>query len=215
MTATGYNQVLVMIDHFTKYAEAAPCMTASAEETCNHLIYVWIARHGCPITFQSDNGKAFVGDLTKELMKKSQVAQAHSTTYHPQTNGLVERQNRTLVSMLRVYCSRYMDDWDIHLPQVMGAYNSTEHCTTGISPHMMLTGHEKALPLTFSTLNMKGREQHQKRTCVMSLEHSRTSMTYAGGTRNRRKLDKKGGLIKGLPMQKPTQLAVTSGYSRK
>ena len=78
-----------------------------------------------PITFQSDNGKAFVGDLTKELMKRSQVAQAHSTTNHPQTNGLVERQNRTLVSMLKVYCSRYMDDWDRHLPQVMGAYNST------------------------------------------------------------------------------------------
>ena len=136
---TGYNQVLVMIDQFTKYAEAAPCMTASAEETCDHLINVWIARHGCPITFQSDNGKAFVGDLKKELMKRSQVAHVHSTTYHPQTNGLVERQNRTLVSMLRVYCSRYMDDWDKHLPQVMGAYNSTEHSTTGISPHMMLT----------------------------------------------------------------------------
>ena len=42
-----------------------------------------------------------------------------------------------------------MDDWDKHLQQVMGAYNSTEHSTTGISPHMMLTGHEKALPLTF------------------------------------------------------------------
>ena len=72
MTATGYNQVLVMVDHFTKYAEAEPCMTASAEETCDHLINVLIARHGCPITFQSDNGKAFVGDLTKELMKSSQ-----------------------------------------------------------------------------------------------------------------------------------------------
>ena len=143
MTATGYNQVLVMIDIFTKCAEAAPCMTASAEETCDHLIKAWIARHGCPITFQSDNGKAFVGDLTKELMKRSQVAQAHSTTYHPQTSGLVERQNRTLVSMLRVYCSRYMDDWDRHLPQVMGSYNSTERSTTGISPQMMLTGREK------------------------------------------------------------------------
>ena len=111
-------------------------MTASAEEMCDHLSNVWIARHGCPITFQSDSGKAFVGDLTKELMKWS-----HSTPYHPQTNGLVERQNCTLLSMLRVYCSRYMDDWDSHLPQVMGAYNSTEHSTTGISPHMMLTGH--------------------------------------------------------------------------
>ena len=100
MTDNGYNQVLVMIDHFTKYAEAVPCITASAEETCDHLINTWIARHGCPMTFQSDNGTAFVGELTKELMRRSQVAQAHSTTYHPQTNGLVERQNRTLVSML-------------------------------------------------------------------------------------------------------------------
>ena len=149
MPATGYNQVLAMIDSFTKYAKAARCMTASAEETCDHLINVWIARYGCPITFQSDNGKGFVGDLTKELLRRSLVAQAHSTTHHPQTNGLVERQNRTLVSKLRVYCSRYMDEWDRHLPQVMAAYNSNERSTTGISPHMILTGHEKALPLTF------------------------------------------------------------------
>ena len=71
MTDSGYNQVLVMIDHSTKYAEAVPCITASAEETCDHLINTWIARHGCPMTFQSDNGTAFVGELTKELMRRS------------------------------------------------------------------------------------------------------------------------------------------------
>ena len=103
MSATGYNPVLVMIDHFTKYAEAAPCMTASAEETCNHLVNKWIARNGCHITLHSDNGNVFVGDLTKELMEMLQVLEAHSTNYHPQTNGLVERQHRTLVSMLRVF----------------------------------------------------------------------------------------------------------------
>ena len=143
MTESGYNQILVIIDHFTKLAKAVPCQTASAEETCDHLITHWISRYGCPMTFQSDNGKAFVEDLTKELMKRSHIAQAHSTTYHPQTNGLVERQNRTLVNMLRVYSSRYMTDWDKYLPQVVGAYNSTQHSTTGISPFMMLTGRER------------------------------------------------------------------------
>ena len=44
---------------------------------------------------------------------------------------------------------RHDCEWMETMPQVMGAYNSTEHSTTGISPHMMLTGHEKALPLTF------------------------------------------------------------------
>ena len=103
MTETEYNQILVIIDHFTKLAEAVPCQTASAEETCDHLITHWISRYGCPMTFQSDNGKAFVGDLTKELMKRSHIAQAHSTSYHPQTDGLVERQNRTLVNMLKIH----------------------------------------------------------------------------------------------------------------
>ena len=55
-----------MIDHFTKYAESVPCITASAEETCDHLINTWIARHGCPMTFQSDNGTSFVGELTQK-----------------------------------------------------------------------------------------------------------------------------------------------------
>ena len=151
MTDSGYNQVLVMIDHFTKYAEAVPCITASAEETCDHLINTWIARHGCPMTFQSDNGTAFVGELTKKLMRRS-------TTYHPQTNGSVERQNRTLVSMLRVYCSRYMTDWDRYLPQLMGAYNSTQHSATGVSLHKMLTGHEKSLPLSFFNPEYEGRK---------------------------------------------------------
>ena len=149
MTESGYNQTLVIIDHFTKLAEAVTCQTASVEETCDHLITHWISRYGCPMTFQSDSGKAFVGDLTKDLMKRSHMAQAHSTTYHPQTNGLVERQNRTLVNMLRVYCSRYMTDWDKYLPQVVGAYNSTQHSTTGISPFIMLTGRERTMPLTF------------------------------------------------------------------
>ena len=97
-------------EHFTNYAEDVPCITASGEETLVHLIDTRIARHGRPMTFQSYNGTAFVGELTKELMRRSQVVQAYSTTYHPQTNGLVERKNWKLVSMLRVYCSRYMTD---------------------------------------------------------------------------------------------------------
>ena len=47
------------------------------------MVEIKFSRHGCPITFQSDNGTAFVGELTKELMRGSHVAHAHSTTYHP------------------------------------------------------------------------------------------------------------------------------------
>ena len=110
----------------------------------------------------SDQRQAFVGDLTKELMKRSHIAQTHSMTYPPQTNGLVERQNRTLVNMLRVYCSRYMTYWDKYLPQVVGAYNSTQHSTTGISPFMMLTGKERLMPLTFFYPEYEGKRRRLK-----------------------------------------------------
>ena len=78
MTDSGNNQALVMIDLFTKFAETVPCITASAEETSDHPIITWIASHGFPMTFQSDNETIFVGELTKERMRRSQVAQAHS-----------------------------------------------------------------------------------------------------------------------------------------
>ena len=82
-------------------------------------------------------------------MKRSNIAQAHSTNYHQQTNGLVEWQNRTLVKLQRVYCLSYLTDCDKYLPQVVGAYNSTQHSTAGISRFMMLTDRERAMPLTF------------------------------------------------------------------
>ena len=67
MTDSGYNQILVIKDPFTKLAEAVPCQTASAEETCDHLKTRWKSRYGCPMIFQSDNGKVFVGHLTKKI----------------------------------------------------------------------------------------------------------------------------------------------------
>ena len=158
MIDSGYNQILVIIDHFTKLEEAVPCQTVSAEKTCDHLTTHWISRYGCPMTFQSVNCKAFLGDLTKELMRRPHFAQAHSTTYHPQTNGLVERKSRTLVNMLKIYSSRNMTDWDKYLPQVVGAYNSTQHSTTGIGPFMVSTGRERANPLTFFYPEYEGKK---------------------------------------------------------
>ena len=146
---SGYTGILVMIDHFTKYDEVAPCREYTAEETCQHLMNYWIARHGVPTFVQSDNGIQFAAHMTQEFLASAKAVQVFSNTYKPRCNGLVERQNRTLAHMLRVSCTRHMDDWDKFLPQVVGAYNSTRHATTGVSPHMLLTGRERHLPLVY------------------------------------------------------------------
>ncbi len=120
-TKSGYTGILVMIDHFTKYVEVVPCRECTAQETCQHLMNFWIARHGVPKLVQSDNGIQFAAHMTQEFLASAQAVQVFSNTYKPRFNGLVERQNRTLAHMLRVICSRHMDDWDKFLPQVVGA----------------------------------------------------------------------------------------------
>ena len=102
-----------------------------------------------PTFIQSDNGIQLAAHSTQEFLASAKAIQVFSNTYKPQCNGLVERQNRTLTHMLRAFCSRHMIDWDKFLQQVVGAYNSTRHATTGVSPYMLLTGHERSMPLVF------------------------------------------------------------------
>ncbi len=145
-TKSGFTGILVMIDQFTKFVEVAPCKEYTAEETCDIFLNYWISPHRVPTFIQSDNGIQFAAIITQEVVKTVQV---FSNTYKPRCNGLVERQNRTLAHMLRVFCSRHMDDWDKFLHQMVGAYNSTRHATTGVLPYMLLTGHERRMPLIY------------------------------------------------------------------
>ena len=143
-----------------------------------------------------------MGGTYERAHETLQVAQAHSTTYHPQTNGLVERQNWTLVSMLRVYCSY----WDRYLPRVMGAYNSTQHSTTGVSSHMMLTGHEKSLPLIFFYSEYEGRKTSPQVnvTNVIRRQQQINDLcrrnTQQAQARQRKRFDKKAAGAKTYPV---------------
>ena len=98
---------------------------------------------------QSDNAPNQTAEVSNEFMKASQLTKVTSTAGHPRTQGLVERQNRTLLTLLPVFCSRRLRDWDKHLDEVLGACISTRHATTGFSPYMLTRGTEKAIPLTY------------------------------------------------------------------
>ena len=150
-TDGGKTGILVIIDHFSNFAEAVPCSHDEYDgiTTSRLLLQKWFARHATPTRMQSDNAPNLTAEVSNEFMKVSQVPKVTSTAGHPRTQGLVERQNRTLLTLLRVFCSRRMRDWDQHLDEVLGAYNSTRHATTGFSPNMLTRGTEKAIPLTY------------------------------------------------------------------
>ena len=139
------------MDHFSKFAETVPCShhDYDAVTTSRLLLQKWFARHGTPTCMQLDNAPNLTAEVSNEFLKAAHVTKVTSTAGHPRTQGLVERQNRTLLTLLRVFCLRRMRDWDQCLDEVMGAYNSTRHATTGFSPYMLTRGVEKAIPLTF------------------------------------------------------------------
>ena len=145
-TDSGNTGLFVIIHHFTKFAEAVSCAhdEYDAQTTVKIILNKWFARHGTPAGMQSDNATNFTAEIAQELMKASQGTKITLTPAHPRGNGLVEQQNRTLLTLLRVYTSRRMQHWDEYIDGVLGAYNSTRHATTGFSPYMLQHGAEKS-----------------------------------------------------------------------
>ena len=106
--------------------------------TSRLLLQKWFTWHSTPTRMQSDNAPNLTAEVSNEFLKASQVTKVASIAGHPRTQGLAERQNCTLLTLLRVYCSRRMRDWDQHLDEVMGAYNSRacHHWSFALYAHM-------------------------------------------------------------------------------
>lgn len=106
-----------------------------------------ILLHGAPRQLLTDRGRTFLSKVIADILQSCATRHKLSTSYHPQTNGLTERLNRTLTDMLAKYASSDHTDRDLTLPFVTFAYNSSRHDTAGYSPFFLLFGREPALPL--------------------------------------------------------------------
>ena len=102
---------------------------------------------GLPEQIHSDQGAQFESLLMAELCRLWRVDKSHTTPYHPQSNGLVERNNRKLGDSLRaLLLGRGQDEWDLLLPQVMRAFRGTPHSATGETANLLMLGRELRLP---------------------------------------------------------------------
>ena len=89
-----------------------------------------ICWHGFSKEIISNRGTTFVNEVIKELCEHTKIKHRLSAPYHPQTNGLVERLNRTLCTSLSKYVQMYKKDWDHYLPTVLLAYKTLKQSTT-------------------------------------------------------------------------------------
>ncbi|UYV80142.1 K02A2.6-like, partial [Cordylochernes scorpioides] len=134
--------MIVLTDYYTKYAETKAVIDATAREVAKYLTENVILKHGAPRYLISDRGSQFTSNLVKEITKICQIQHCLTTSYHPQTNGLTERLNRTLINMKSMYVNVDQRNWEEILPFITHAYNTTIQETTKYSPFFLLYGRE-------------------------------------------------------------------------
>jgi hypothetical protein len=143
----GNKYLLVISDYFTKWAEAFPMKNMEAETVTDKLIQGFITKFGVPRQIHTDQGRQFESLLFQELCRKFNIKKTRTTAYHPQSDGQVERFNRTLTDMLSKFIEENQKDWDGFVPLMTMAYRASPHETTQLTPNKMMFGREIDLPI--------------------------------------------------------------------
>ncbi|UYV82442.1 K02A2.6-like, partial [Cordylochernes scorpioides] len=142
----GNKYILVIMDYFTKWPVAVPIPDQEASTVSEALLQDWVCIFGVPRILHSDQGRNFESNIFQELCRRLGIEKTRTTPLHPQSDGMVERFNRTLTQHLTMFVDKNQRDWDQHLPMLLMAYRSAEHESTGYSPARMLFGHELRMP---------------------------------------------------------------------
>ena len=139
--------VVVAMDYFTKFVFLLPLPNHKAKTIAEALVKEVFTKFGIPKFLHSDRGTDFMSNLFRETCNLFRIDKTLTTPWRPQSDGMVERMNRTLGAMLRQYTSENQDDWDEYLPYCALAYNSSYHSSTSYSPNFLMFGREFRVPL--------------------------------------------------------------------
>ena len=140
-----FEEVLVITDHFTRYAQAFPTRNELAKTTAKVLFENYIVHYSFPARLHSDQGRNFERNVIRELCTLAGVEKSSTTPYHPMGNGMVERFNRTHLNMLGTLEDRKKEAWKTYVAPLVHSYNATEHPRTSYSPYFLMFGRHPSL----------------------------------------------------------------------
>ena len=150
VASRGFHYILVMVDSFSKFVVLKEIRKKDAFTVINCLFKEWILKYGVMTNLLHDNGLEFVNQYSDILYKLTGVKSIRISAYHPSANGLVERANRNVISILRKFVQNEPKKWSIYLPYVAHVINSSVSETTKFSPFNILFGTEMKSVLDFS-----------------------------------------------------------------
>ena len=130
MSAKGNKYALVAMDYFSKYVHVFPMPNQTTEQVVKHMLKL-VYEQGVPERLHSDQGRQFEAAVFQELCRRLGISKTRTTPYHPQSDGMVERFNRTLKDMVSKYLRLDGSNWDEVVGAVTFAYNTSKHSVTG------------------------------------------------------------------------------------
>ena len=142
----GNKYALVIMDYFSKYVRIYPMKDQKTETVLEGLLD-WVHDFGVPERLHSDQGPQFESRVFQEMCRRLGIRKTRTTPYHPQSDGMIERFNRTLKNMISKYVDREGLFWDDNVKACGMAYNSSVHSTTGYTPYFLVHGFEPRMPL--------------------------------------------------------------------
>ncbi len=142
VTPRGNRYIMTVVDKLTRYVLYIPMPPASAQGVFEILDRYVLGVFGTPSKIISDRDTRFTSLWWEGLWKHMRGELKRSTAFHPQTDGSAERENRTVIEALRAFVGGDQVNWDILLPSLQRAHNSSVNASTGASPDMLLFGRE-------------------------------------------------------------------------
>ena len=137
--------VLIITDHFTRYALAFPSKSQTTLDTAKLLWNNFILHYGFPSKIITNQDRYFESELTENLCQVAGVTKLRTSPYHSQTNGQCKCFNSTLLNMLGTLTPEQKKDWKSNVPALVHANNYTMNAATGYSPYYLLFGREPRL----------------------------------------------------------------------
>ncbi|KFD60515.1 hypothetical protein M514_27302 [Trichuris suis] len=144
--ASGNRYILIVMDAFSKFAEAIPMPNQETTTVAGLLVREIFCQYGVPEVLHTDQGSQFESQLFQDVCQELGIKKTRTTPYHPSGNEQAERMNLTIWDTLAKSTITEERDWDMVLPKVMMAYRATTHSSTGQSPYRMMFGRQCRLP---------------------------------------------------------------------
>ena len=147
----GYRYFLLMVDLFTRYVELQPLRDQEANTLLDAFQQGWVYRgHGMPAIILTDKGANLDGRVFREFCAKAGVDKRATTPYHPQCDGMAERNIGLVKQVIRcLQLDRQLSkgSWPGLLAEVNFHINSMENATSRVSPLLLHLGREPRSPL--------------------------------------------------------------------